>query len=88
LARLGRAARKGAAVNERVTTDAVDPRLAFLARAAARHTLVVAGLMTLDEAFQGLITCLSCPCERETVDRWERLYPPRMNGRRRNGCSR
>jgi hypothetical protein len=34
---------------------AIDPRLAFLAQAAVRHTLVEAGENTLDEAFAGLV---------------------------------
>ena len=33
----------------------VDPRLAFLARAAARLALVEAGEMELEEAYDGLI---------------------------------
>jgi hypothetical protein len=49
----------------------VNPRLAWLARAAARHMLVEHGLMTIDEAFEGLVDCLSCTCSREMVERWE-----------------
>lgn len=33
----------------------IDPRLAFLARAAARCFLVEAGEMEIDEAFDGLV---------------------------------
>jgi hypothetical protein len=33
----------------------IDPRLAFLARAAARHALVETGDMDLDEAIDGLV---------------------------------
>ena len=60
----------------------VDPRLAWLARAAARHIMVEHGLMTVDEAFDGLIDCLSCTCTCEMVARWERDYPPSRNRRR------
>jgi hypothetical protein len=46
----------------------VDPRLAFLARAAARFELVKAGEMQLDDAFDGLIEAfthlVTCSCER------------------------
>jgi hypothetical protein len=53
----------------------VDPRQAFLARAAAHFELVEAGVMEIGEAFDGLIACLQCSCSREMVERWERLYP-------------
>jgi hypothetical protein len=52
--------------------DAVDPRLAFLARAAARHALVEVGEMTVTEAFDGLVVSLQCFCSRESVARMER----------------
>jgi hypothetical protein len=58
----------------------IDPKLAWLARAAARHILVDAGLMTPQEAFDGLIDCLSCTCTRAVAERWEVIYPP--HGRR------
>jgi hypothetical protein len=61
----------------------VDPRLAFLARAAARFVLVQAGEMTLDQAFDGLFDSLQCPCERETIERWERLDRIRPRRRRK-----
>jgi hypothetical protein len=54
----------------------VDPRLAWLARAAARHILVDSGLMSPQEAFDGLIDCLSCSCTRERAERWEVICPP------------
>jgi hypothetical protein len=43
-----------------VIEQRVDARLAFLARAAARLELVEAGLMEVDEAFEGLVGGLSC----------------------------
>jgi hypothetical protein len=36
-------------------TDAIDPRLAFLARASARLVMVEIGEIDLDEAFDGLV---------------------------------
>ena len=42
-----------------ISSAAVDFRLVFLARAAARQTLVEACLMSLDEAFDGLIASLT-----------------------------
>jgi hypothetical protein len=53
----------------------VDPKLAFLARAATRFELVEAGEMDIDQAFDGLVVCLSCACARACVERWERDYP-------------
>lgn len=57
----------------------IDPRLAFLACAAARFDLVEAGAMTLDEALDDdfverfrAIAGIVCRCEREILDRWER----------------
>jgi hypothetical protein len=58
------------------TTDKIDERVAFLARAAARHVLVEAGAMDIDEAFDGLVADLRCDCDREMVERWERDFPP------------
>jgi hypothetical protein len=52
--------------------ESVDPRLAFLARAAARFELVQCGEMSIDEAYGDLVLDLPCPCVRETVKRWER----------------
>ncbi len=60
----------------------VDPRLVFLERASARLILVDAGEMELDEAFNGLVAHLQCPCSREIVERWERDYPHRRQSRR------
>jgi hypothetical protein len=61
----------------------VDPRLVFLARAAARFELVKAGAMDIDEAFDGLVVSLSCTCSRELVERWERDYPHKPIKRRK-----
>ena len=60
-----------------------DPRLVFLERASARLFLVEAGEMTLDEAFEGLVTSLQCACSRELVERWEQNYPPSAIKRRK-----
>jgi hypothetical protein len=49
----------------------VDPRLAFLARAAACFQLVEAGELDLETAFNGLVAGLSCPCDRDRIARWE-----------------
>jgi hypothetical protein len=54
-------------------TDTIDERFAFLARAAARHALVEAGAMDIDEAFDGLVADLRCDCDRDIIQRWERL---------------
>jgi len=63
--------------------DQIDPRLAFLERAAARLLLVRACLMDIEEAFDGLVGSLSCRCSREMVELWERNYPaPRLRNRR------
>lgn len=67
---------------EAVRGSAVDPRLVLLARAAARLVLVQEGVMTLDDAFDGIAVAFReivapCTCDRETVERWERDYPPR-----------
>lgn len=43
----------------------IDPRLVFLARAAARFELVEAGEMDLDTAFGDLVADLECDCTRE-----------------------
>jgi hypothetical protein len=48
-----------------------DPRLAFLARAAARFELLEGSAMEIGEAFDGLIAYLQCTCSREMVERWE-----------------
>jgi hypothetical protein len=45
----------------------IDPRLVFLARAAARLTLVEVGEMTLSEAFDGLVPF---------AEGWEITHPP------------
>jgi hypothetical protein len=59
----------------------IDDRLAFLARASARFTLVMSGDMELDEAFDGLVTAMNkiapCYCGWETLQRWDRIPPPR-----------
>ena len=68
---------------------APDPRLVFLLRAGARHMLVEAGEMTLDEAIRSLIhgheRCPLCDQRRWLLaEKWERTHPPRRNrwGRR------
>lgn len=65
-----------------------DPRLAFLARAGARHTLVEYGEMTLDEAIRSLIhgeeCCPLCGQKRYPLtEQWERTHPARRNYRGR-----
>jgi len=54
----------------------VDPRLAFLERAAAKHYLVESGLEDLDEAIADLVHACHmlapCPCDRATLAAWER----------------
>lgn len=50
-------------------TRYADPRMVFLARAAARSRLVASGDMTLDEAIEGLVQAFEglrpCACGRE-----------------------
>jgi hypothetical protein len=55
----------------------VDPRLAYLHRAHARLILFENGLMTLAEAYDGLVDSLQCACSREMLARWERDFPPK-----------
>jgi hypothetical protein len=50
----------------------LDPRYSFLVRASVRLWLVDNCEMDIDEAFDGLVACLSCPCSRELIERWER----------------
>ena len=64
-----------------VEVGKVDPKLAFLARAAARFELVHTGAMHIDEAFDGLVVCLQCSCSRDLVEKWERDYPFRAKSR-------
>jgi hypothetical protein len=50
----------------------VDPRIVFLARAAARDHLVAAGEMDIDEAINGLLPAFEqlvgvCNCSRRTA---------------------
>jgi hypothetical protein len=71
-------------------TARLDPRLVFLARAGARHTLVEVGEMTLDEAIRGLIhgheRCPLCGLRRHLLaEQWERTNPP-LKYRRRGGA--
>jgi hypothetical protein len=61
----------------------IDYRLAFLACASARFDLVEAGIMTLDEALDDTfvekfraVAEITCRCEREMIDRWERSRRP------------
>jgi hypothetical protein len=71
--------------NCRGAATAPDPRLSFMARAAARLILVEAELMDIGEAFDGLIEAFEalapCQCGREILDRWDRN--DRQRGRRR-----
>jgi hypothetical protein len=64
-----------------------DPRLVFLLRAGARHMLVEAGEMTIDQAIRSLIhgyeRCPLCGLRRHVLaEQWERTHPPRKRGRR------
>jgi hypothetical protein len=62
-----------------VTSEIIDSRLAFLARCAARLTLIEAGEIDLDEALDGLSPCESCrrlEWVEALVARWERTHPP------------
>jgi hypothetical protein len=55
--------------------DELDPRYVFLVRAKIRLFLVDVGELSLSEAFSDLVDTLRCPCERETVKRWEQQRP-------------
>jgi hypothetical protein len=61
----------------------LDPRYAFLVRAAVRLWMVNRSEMTIDEAFDGLVVSLQCPCERETIERWQALDRLRPKRRRK-----
>jgi hypothetical protein len=61
----------------------LDPRYVFLVRASIRLFLVDQLEMTLDEAFNGLVNTLQCPCERELIERWEHDFPHRPIKRRK-----
>jgi hypothetical protein len=56
----------------------LDPRLVFLARCGARHCLVEAGEIELDEAISGLLEGAHCPlCGADLLaEQWERTHPP------------
>jgi hypothetical protein len=60
----------------------IDPKLAWLARAAARFQLVEAGELDLETAFNGLVAGLSCPCDRDRIARWEQQDRRRPKRRR------
>jgi hypothetical protein len=61
----------------------LDPRLVFLARAGARHTLVECGEITLDEAIRGHERCPLCGMRRHLLaEKWEREFPPKYRRRR------
>jgi hypothetical protein len=72
----------------------IDHRLAFLACASARFDLVETGEMTLDEAVDGnfverfrAVADITCRCEREMLERWERddaHRPPLQRTHRRD----
>jgi len=63
-----------------MTDQAIDPRLAFLARASAWLALIEAGIADLDAAIESLAPMFRdfaispCQCEREILDRWESNY--------------
>jgi hypothetical protein len=62
-------------------TARVDPRLAFLLSCAIRFELVERQEMTLDEAFDDIerlrvITGITCCCEREILNAFERYNKP------------
>jgi len=65
-----------------------DPRLLFLARASARHTLVELGQMDIGDAIAGLVDAVEniygerCSCADEIVTQWERAFPPACHGKR------
>jgi hypothetical protein len=70
-------------------TARVDPRMALLLSCAIRFELVERDEMTLDEALDHnlieqfrAIAEITCHCEREMIERWERLYPHRRTYRR------
>jgi hypothetical protein len=59
----------------------VDPRLAFLLSCAIRFELVERQEMTLDEAFDDIerlrvIAGITCSCEREILNAFERYTKP------------
>ena len=64
-------------------SEQLDERYVFLVRAAARLWMVNRSVMTIDEAFDGLVISLKCPCEREIIERWERLDRLRPKRRRK-----
>jgi len=51
----------------------IDARMVFLARASAKHTLVINGEMGIDQAFEELEPAFGmispCRCEREIYER-------------------
>jgi hypothetical protein len=60
----------------------IDPRLALLARAPARLVLVEEGLLSLDDAFDGIAVAFReivapCTCDAGMFAYWEAQYPPR-----------
>jgi len=70
-------------------TSRIDPRLAFLLSCAIRFELVERGEMDLDDALDDAfieqfraIAEITCRCEREMIERWDRLYPHRRSSRR------
>jgi hypothetical protein len=64
-----------------VVAERIDPRLALLARASAWLLLIEHEAASLDEAILALAPAfeaiMPCACDRETLERWERDYPPR-----------
>ncbi len=69
----------------------IDLRLAFLACAAARFDLVETNAMTLDEALDDVfveqlraVAEITCRCERDILDAWERGHRKLREQRLRN----
>lgn len=50
------------------SANALDPRLAFLARAAAAHDLVILGEVGLDEVFDGLVPAFETIMQYDECD--------------------
>jgi hypothetical protein len=70
-----------------MTSNTPDMREVFLARAGARARLFMAGLMSIDEAVDGLLDAYArlrpCACDREMLETLTALSTPRSASRRR-----
>jgi hypothetical protein len=77
-------------IDRRPCGQQVDPRLAFLLRAAAKLILVESCHLDLDTAFADLVPAFKaiavppCTCERQTLDAWERYDQKIRRERLRN----